>query len=411
MARTKIIANQLDLTNSQIPMSNMFIDTYHTGITIGSTVPSPNQFLVDNYNNGIVLDAEGSTGIQLRAMYSNGITMNIGYSGGVNILDYGLANSGILFNLTGYAPIRLFTNGPIDIKTITPGISSITLESTGGINLYSYKYGITLFNDASASSSAPIIIQNNSSNGALELSAKGNVSIRTVENNLYLNASTGLFIGNSNFGSISINNTANSGGGILIENFNSGDIYITQNKIGNELTLLYSPTGSYYRIANSGGNLVLNATGWGVDLNYSFTAGMRFNGTFSGGTIFNIEGSYGFIITDSGNANHGGIKLRQYASNAGSIEIINFSPSGIWIEAGSSGNGGPITLRSNDENIYLQAYNGKLILEAGNFIEAKSDIEFYNNSNGIILKSRTGTKKFRVYINDDTGALLTEEIL
>jgi hypothetical protein len=76
----------------------------------------------------------------------------------------------------------------------------------------------------------------------------------------------------------------------------------------------------------------------------------------------------------------GDIKLLRDASNLGNIDIVNLSTGG---------------------NINL--------LPDGKTTSTK-DIEFTDNTHGVVMPSRAGTKKFRIYISADDGTIMSEEV-
>lgn len=75
--------------------------------------------------------------------------------------------------------------------------------------------------------------------------------------------------------------------------------------------------------------------------------------------------------------------------------------------------GGGIELKNNyDGNILLENAHasGKIVLTAGDNVTCNKDIEIIDTDYGIVMTARTGTKKFRIYIEDDTGGIVAEEV-
>lgn len=140
-----------------------------------------------------------------------------------------------------------------------------------------------------------------------------------------------------------------------------------------------------------------NSSGEGVEL-FSQGASIRACNTGTPRVYMTANGTF----LDMGGAFGPGYKLSGQTNSAISQNVD--LPNGTRIS-----NAGSANLDLSSAGVAILSPQG-LDINLANKATVNKDVEITDSTKGIILHARTGVKKFRVYVVDDTGALATEEV-
>jgi len=427
MARTKIIINQLDLSNTQTNSQPIAIDTACKGISFGRISPNVDSFGL-SYANGINIlnNTIGSIYISNNASSNGGIAINNINNGDITISNknntlLSLSNSITLSNTNAI-------NGGIFINNVNSGdlkISSSVNSTTQYLEFSSLTNKTTLRHLG-----AGLVIDWSDSNGLIMNGYSGDSGL-----DIFIGSSNGFKISGNGLGSgigyggITFDIGNSSGLNVMDYGYACGGIIFNLSGNGGKFGI-YQSSNAGIDIAtlppSDGPISIYNSIGSCLKL-YGLGGVELIDGASNSSLVFHSQGGI-YLINNTTNSYlklylSDGLVLRNGPTNScfsissnGSFEIRD-GVTGNDIMSTGSGDIEIVNAVASTSSIFLKA-NGDIDITAkrnlnlyASKIFSDSDIEFNNNVNGIIMKSRIGTKKFRLYISDDNGTLAVEEVV